>query len=101
MTDGYLNFTNESCPNLANPCWIPQADSIIDQKTSPLPQCDTFEKYICMLNVFRNTRYKAIKQCTRSCNAEHYKVVSRTNDLKPFPYVSIASTHFLLVPNKV
>ena len=96
MTDGYINYPNESCPNLAKPCWIPQASSIIGQKVSPLPQCDSFDKYICMLNALRRTKYKARKQCTRSCNAEHYKVVSRTNEQKPFPYVSITSTSFLL-----
>ena len=87
MTRGYLNHHNMSCPGVTSACWIPQADSII-QNIRTLPQCDSFEKYICMLNGYRNTRYEAKKQCLKSCKAENYKAVSRTNDAEPFPYVS-------------
>ena len=87
MTDGYMKYPNTSCPGEIDPCWIPQADSII-HKIRNLPQCDSFEKYICMLNGYRNTRYEAKRQCLKSCKGENYKAVSRTNDAEPFPYVN-------------
>ena len=87
MTNGYMKYPNTSCPGVIGACWIPQADSII-HKIRTLPPCDSFEKYICMLNGYRNTRYEAKRQCLKSCKAENYKAVSRTNDAEPFPYVS-------------
>lgn len=100
MTNGYMKYPNTSCPGVIGACWIPQADSII-HKIRALPQCDSFEKYICMLNGYRNTRYEAKRQCLKSCKAENYKAVSRTNDAEPFPYVSRNTRNWRnLYPNK-
>ena len=89
MTIGYVNFPRESCPNVSSPCWIPQADGIINRQTmSTLPQCNTFEKYICMLSNFKASRTMAKRACVKSCTAESYKIQPRYNEIETFSKVS-------------
>ena len=79
MTEAYLQFPKKSCSNVSSPCWIPQADAIIrDHIKHSLPQCDTIEKYGCMLDSLRLLRGAAYDSfdlhCMKSCLAEIYKI---------------------------
>ena len=90
MTASYTNFPKKTCPNISSPCWIPQADSIIHEHIiRALPQCDTIERYGCMLDTIRNAVYENIdQQCIKSCKAESYKISSKHNTLDSFTAVS-------------
>ena len=84
VTTGYLNYPNQSCYNVSDPCWIPQAASIINkQVVSSLPQCDTREKYLCMLNSLTTAMDKAEINCKKSCSAESYTIQVVNNVLEP------------------
>ena len=90
MTTAYMKFPKKNCPNVSRPCWIPQADSIIhDHIIHSLPQCDTIEKYGCMLDTLRNAPYEYVdQQCMKSCKAETYKISSSEGAADPFTLVS-------------
>ena len=90
ITARYTDFPKKSCPNVLSPCWIPQADSIIHEHIiRALPQCDTIEKYSCMLETIRGAVYKNVdKQCLKTCKAESSKTSSMENILNAFNAVS-------------
>ena len=89
MTSAYTDFPKEPCPNMSSPCWIPQADSIIQKHTiHSLHQCDTIEKYKCMLNTIRYAKDKIDQQCKKPCKTETYTTNSLRNDLFPLWRVS-------------
>ena len=68
----------------------PQADSIINEHViHALPQCDTIENYICMLDTIRGAVYENVdQQCLKSCKAESYKTSSIENNMDAFNSVS-------------
>ena len=73
---------------MSDPCWIPQIDNIVPQaKKSILSQCDTMEKYKCMLLTVMKSRGRIKKKCVKSCKAENYDVRVRTGTLEPFTKV--------------
>ena len=91
MTAEYVEFPKKACPNVSSPCWIPQADNIIQEDIlHSLPQCDTLDKYSCMLQTLRESKFtredqvpvKGIRteglasKCMRSCKAETYRINS-------------------------
>ena len=87
-TADYLDFPKESCPHVSEPCWIPQIHSILPKNiTSKLIQCDNMEKYMCMLFTVMNSRKNVKDRCKKSCKAENYKILSRTNNIEPFTKV--------------
>ena len=90
MTASYLKFPKNSCPNVSSPCWIPQADTIIrDHIMHSIPQCDTIEKYRCMLDTIRGAAYEYFDQkCMKSCKAEIYKISETKAEADAFPLVS-------------
>lgn len=89
MTALYIDFPKKACPNMSSPCWIPQADNIIDKDIiSALPQCDTIEKYRCMLTTVLDARATVNRECITSCYAESHKMLTSRNALEPFPKVS-------------
>ena len=71
---------------MTSPCWIPQADSIIEEDIiHALPQCDTIEKYNCMINTLKFAPYDFVdKQCMRSCSLDSYKMKLSRNNIEPF-----------------
>ena len=79
--------TKENCQNITTPCWIPHAANMIESISSGLPICDTFKKYTCMLATIKAAKYATQKQCHKSCEAESYKVLTRTADIEPFAKV--------------
>ena len=88
ITEDYLNFPKESCPNMSEPCWIPQVQDILPKNiTSKLFLCDSVEKYICMLSTAMSSRKNVKKQCKRPCEAESYKITPRTNTIESFTKV--------------
>ena len=88
MTSKFIALSKDICPNVSM-CWIPQADSIIHEHIlRGLPQCDSMEKYICMLESLRRDTYKIEQQCTRPCKAETYKISSSRNAVDAFTAVS-------------
>ena len=95
MTDDYVKFPKESCPSVSSPCWIPQADNIIhDHVIHSLPQCDTMEKYRCMLNTIRDATYRYVdQQCMKSCKAEIYKIAASESIADTYTLVSESFKH--------
>ena len=88
VSKDYLDFPKESCPNMSNPCWIPQTDNIVPKATTTrLSQCNTMEEYICMLSTVMNSRKNVKKTCIKSCKAENYNILSRIGTLEPFTKV--------------
>ena len=76
------------CENVTVPCWIPQADNIVDGSIpNVLAMCDTLEKYTCMLKKLKDAKYASPLQCHKSCIAEDYKTLSRIADIEPFTRV--------------
>ena len=76
------------CENVTSPCWIPQAQNIVDRNIlTALPMCDTLQKYTCMLKTIKDAKYASPSHCQHSCTAEGYKVLSRTADIEPFTRV--------------
>ena len=64
ITEDYLDFPKESCPNMSEPCWIPQVQDILPKNiTSKLFLCDSVEKYTCMLFTAMSSRKNVKKQC--------------------------------------
>ena len=97
MTAEYVEFPKKACPNVSSPCWIPQADNIIQEDIlHSLPQCDTLDKYNCMLQTLRESKVtredqvsdKGIK-CMRSCKAETYRIDSYRHNINPYIRVNI------------
>ena len=89
MTSMYIDFPKKYCPNVTSLCWIPQADSIIHEHIIPdLPQCDTIEKYSCMLLTIRSKVYTINEKCMKSCKAKTYKISSSRNTVDTFSAVS-------------
>ena len=80
-----MDFPKKSCPNISTPCWIPQAASIIPRD---LPQCDSIQKYSCMMVTLYAARAIVNEQCLKPCGAESYKIESSRNTLEPFVKVS-------------
>ena len=88
MTSDYLNSPKKSCSDISDPCWIPQAANIInEQGLSALAQCDTSEKYLCMLNTLEAAKKNAKMNCVRSCRSEAYDIQMSSSGLEPFHYV--------------
>ena len=89
MTARYTDFPKKGCPTISSPCWIPQADNIInDQIIRGLPQCDTIEKYSCMLHTLRQAVYENVeKQCIKSCKAESYDIITSDGTTNPWTTV--------------
>ena len=88
MTSKYIAFPKKACQNITNLCWIPQADSIIHKHIiNGLPQCDTIEKYLCMLDTIRRDTNKIEQLCTKSCKAEAYKLSTSRNAVDAFTWV--------------
>ena len=88
VTKEYLNFPKDTCPNISEPCWIPQIDSIVSHTTtSKLNQCDTMEEYMCMLLTLMKSRESIKKQCIKSCKSENYNILPRTGSLERFTKV--------------
>ena len=88
MTSKYIAFPKKSCQNITNLCWIPQADSIIHKHIiNDLLQCDTIEKYLCMLDTIRRDTNKIEHLCTKSCKAEAYKLSTSRNAVDAFTWV--------------
>ena len=84
----YMDFPKDTCPNISEPCWIPQIANILPtETTSRLSQCDTMEEYICMLFTVMKSRKNVKKRCKKSCRAENYNILSRTGTLEPFTKV--------------
>ena len=90
VTASYIDFPKKSCPNVTSPCWIPQADSVVQEHViRALPQCDTIEKYNCMIDTLRLAPYQFVdKQCMISCSVESYKIALSRNNIEPFTKVS-------------
>ena len=90
MTTAYMKFPKKSCPNVTSPCWIPHADNVIHGHIiHSLPQCDTIEKYLCMLDIIRGATYEYVDQkCMKSCKAETYKISTSEGEAYPFEQVS-------------
>ena len=87
MNAAYLEFPKEYCPNVSSPCWIPQVDWFLREQS--FPQCDTFEKYGCMLKTARETSFKdVVAKCQKSCRAEVYKISTEEGEADEFPMVS-------------
>ena len=79
-----MDFPKEYCPNVTTPCWIPHADSVIhEQVLQGLPQCDTIEKYSCMMKALLWAK-ECAKECAKSCAAESYKIMTSHNTIEPF-----------------
>ena len=89
MTARYTKFPKKNCPAVSSPCWIPQADSIINEQIiRGLPQCDTIEKYGCMLHTLRQAVYRNVeKQCMKSCKAESYNIITSDGTTNPWTTV--------------
>ena len=88
MTSKYIAFSKKSCQNITDLCWIPQADSIIHKHViNGLPQCDTIEKYLCMLDTIRRDTNKIEQLCPKSCQAEAYKLSTSRNAVDAFTWV--------------
>ena len=88
VTEDYFDFPKDTCPNISDPCWIPQIDNILPRKTTAqLGQCDTMEEYICMLLTVMKSRKNVKKRCIKSCKSENYNILSRTGTLEPFTKV--------------
>ena len=84
ITASYMDFPKEYCTNVTSPCWIPHVNSIIHQDiVHALPQCDTIEKYSCMLKAIDHA-----PKCLRSCKAESYTAMTSRNTIEPFLKVS-------------
>ena len=90
MTLKFIAQSREICPNVTSICWIPQADSVIHENIfRGLPQCDTFEKYICMLEALRrNTKLDIGQECIKPCKAETYKIRTSRSSVDAFTSVS-------------
>ena len=89
MTSKFIALSKEICPNVTSMCWIPQADSIIHEDIiRGLPQCDTFEKYICMLESLRKDTFKIGNECIKPCKGETYKIRTARNAINAFTNVS-------------
>ena len=102
MTSRYTAFPKDFCPNVSSPCWIPQADNIIHEHIiRALPQCDTIDKYSCMLNTIRRDSFEIDQKCMKSCKAESYKTSSIENNMDAFNSVSynLSNTDFNLFSN--
>ena len=96
VTEDYLDFPKDTCPNISDPCWIPQIDNIVPRNiTSRLSQCDTMEEYTCMLFTVMKSRTNVKKRCIKSCRAENYNILSRIGSLEPFTKVCSNTTHHL------
>ena len=89
MTARYTKFPKKNCPAVSSPCWIPQADRIINEQIiRGLPQCDTIEKYGCMLHTLRQAVYRNVeKQCMKSCKAESYNIITSDGTTNPWTTV--------------
>ena len=88
ITLDYMDFPKKTCPKVSKPCWIPQIESILPKNIlSTLTQCDTLEKYECMLLTVMYSRKNVKKRCKKSCRAENYKITSRTGTIEPFSKV--------------
>ena len=84
----YMDFPKATCPGVSEPCWIPQIQSILPTSIiSRLPQCDSMEKYKCMLLTVMYSRKNVKRRCKKSCKAENYKIISRTGTIEPFTKV--------------
>ena len=89
MTSKFIALAKEICPHVTSMCWIPQADTIIHKDIiRVLPQCDTLEKYICMLESLGRDNYKIGQECIKPCKAETYKIKSSRNAIDAFTDVS-------------
>ena len=89
MTLKFIALSKEICPNVTSMCWIPQADSIIHEDViHGLPQCDTLDKYICMLESLRRHTYRIGQECMKPCKAETYRIRASKNALDAFTDVS-------------
>ena len=83
-----MAFPKESCPKVSEPCWIPQIQSILPGAIlSGLAQCDSMEKYECMLDTVMYSRKHVKQRCKKSCRAENYKITSRIGSIEPFTKV--------------
>ena len=109
----FIALSREICPNVTSICWIPQADSIIHENIiRGLPQCDTFEKYICMLEALRrNTKLDIGQECIKPCKAETYKIRTSRSSVDAFtdvstqkhsigPFLAITSSCFILIHSR-
>ena len=84
----YMDFSKNDCPNVSSPCWIPQAANVIHEDIiHSLPQCDTFDKYICMLQRLRKDNLKMREKCIKSCKAQTYRISSSQENLNTFKAV--------------
>ena len=89
ITEDYMDFPKAACPGVSEPCWIPQIQSILPTAIiSRLSQCDSMEKYKCMLLTVMYSRKNVKRRCKKSCKAENYKIISRTGTIEPFTKVT-------------
>ena len=89
ITEDYMDFPKAACPEVSEPCWIPQIQSILPTAIiSRLSQCDSMEKYKCMLLTVMYSRKNVKRRCKKSCKAENYKIISRTGTIEPFTKVT-------------
>ena len=87
MTARYIDFPKKTCPNVSSPCWIPQAANIIHEEViHNLPQCNTIDKYSCMLHSIRDWNLDEI--CIKSCKAETYAISVSKRNINPFSSVN-------------
>ena len=94
IAEDYMDFPKATCPEVSEPCWIPQIQSILPKSIiSKLTQCDSLKKYNCMLLTVMYSRKNVKKQCKKSCKAENYKIISRTGTIEPFTKVRIIYSH--------
>ena len=91
----YLDFPKDTCPNISEPCWIPQIDNILPKKTKvQLNQCSTMEEYMCMLFTVMKSRKSVKMRCIKSCMSENYNILSRIGSLEPF--TKVCTTQLIL-----
>ena len=96
VTEEYMDFPKDTCPNISDPCWIPQIDNIVPQTAkAQLNQCDTMDEYICMLFTVMKSRKSVKRRCIKSCKSENYNILSRIGSVEPF--TKVCSTKLLVI----
>ena len=81
---------NKDCLDISQPCWIPQAHDIVHENIiQSLRQCDTIQKYRCMMTSIQKAKDKAHENCNKLCKTESYHVMDTYNRIEPFPKVII------------
>jgi hypothetical protein len=83
MQRQYMTFPNAFCGNISFPCWLPQANQVLDPKhQSNMKPCDTWEHYGCMLSTLFDAANTPT--CERSCTRLKYSVTMSQGFYEPY-----------------